>query len=501
MDTLTLLQHYWWLIISLLGALLVFLLFVQGGQGLLYDIGKTEEERNMLVNSLGRKWEFTFTTLVTFGGAFFASFPLFYSTSFGGAFYVWMAILLVFVIQAVAYEYRRKPGNVFGEKTFNVFLMINGIAGPLLLGTAVGTLFTGANFTVDRLNLANQGGAAVISQWATPWHGLEAVAEWRNVLLGLSVTLLAMTLACQYFMNNIDDEAIFRRAARRMRTFAVLFVACFVAWLLALVLADGWAVDAAGTVFIEPYKYLHNLVEMPYVAAALLIGVLRKVFIMYGLSMTSPIDGSIIDTIVPLLVLLLSVLLGMDRFTELKVAGLLLGMAGAVAVVLTGASSSHQHSHVWGNVMIMLCACATALYMVWFKALVARYRITTVLRWVYCVAAVVALPFGLKEIIHTDYAAIAGHALFPTLFVLTVPTYLPNLMLNYALKSVPATVSSIYTYLQPVLAIAISVGMGLDKLHADTVVFALVIFVGVGLVLRSYSVPPRHPDPPAAPPH
>ena len=237
------------------------------------------------------------------------------------------------------------------------------------------------------------------------------------------------------------------------------------------------------------------------IGAALLIGVLRKVFIMYGLSMTSPIDGSIIDTIVPLLVLLLSVLLGMDRFTELKVAGLLLGMAGAVAVVLTGASSSHQHSHVWGNVMIMLCACATALYMVWFKALVARYRITTVLRWVYCVAAVVALPFGLKEIIHTDYAAIAGHALFPTLFVLTVPTYLPNLMLNYALKSVPATVSSIYTYLQPVLAIAISVGMGLDKLHADTVVFALVIFVGVGLVLRSYSVPPRHPDPPAAPPH
>ena len=273
MDTITLLQHYWWLIISLLGALLVFLMFVQGGQALLYTIGRTEEERNMLVNSLGRKWEFTFTTLVTFGGAFFASFPLFYSTSFGGAFYVWMAILLCFVIQAVAYEYRRKPGNVFGERTFNAFLLVNGVLGPLLIGTAVGTFFTGAEFTVDRLNLANQGGAAVISQWATPWHGLEAVAEWRNVLLGLSVTLLAMTLACQYFMNNIDDEAIFRRAARRMRTFAVLFVACFVAWLLALVLADGWAVDAAGTVSVEPYKYLHNLVEMPYVAAALLIGV------------------------------------------------------------------------------------------------------------------------------------------------------------------------------------------------------------------------------------
>ena len=209
MDTITLLQHYWWLVISLLGALLVFLMFVQGGQALLYTIGRTEEERNMLVNSLGRKWEFTFTTLVTFGGAFFASFPLFYSTSFGGAFYVWMAILLCFVIQAVAYEYRRKPGNVFGERTFNAFLLVNGVLGPLLIGTAVGTFFTGAEFTVDRLNLANQGGAAVISQWATPWHGLEAVAEWRNVLLGLSVTLLAMTLACQYFMNNIDDEAIF----------------------------------------------------------------------------------------------------------------------------------------------------------------------------------------------------------------------------------------------------------------------------------------------------
>ena len=159
METITLLQHYWWLIISLLGALLVFLLFVQGGQGLLYCLGRTEEERNMLVNSLGRKWEFTFTTLVTFGGAFFASFPLFYSTSFGGAYYVWMTILLSFVIQPVAYQFRRKAGNVFGEKTFDVFLTINGIAGPLLLGTAVGTLFTGANFTVDRLNLANGAGS------------------------------------------------------------------------------------------------------------------------------------------------------------------------------------------------------------------------------------------------------------------------------------------------------------------------------------------------------
>ena len=237
------------------------------------------------------------------------------------------------------------------------------------------------------------------------------------------------------------------------------------------------------------------------IGAGLLIGVLRKVFIMYGLSMTSPIDGSIIDTIVPLLVLALSVLLGMDRFTRLKITGLVLGMAGAVAVVLAGASSSHAHSHLWGNMMIFLCACVTSVYMVWFKRLIAKYRITTVLRWLYCAAAVMALPFGIGPIVHADFAAIARHALFPTLFVLTVPTYIPNLMLNYALKTVQPTVSSIYTYLQPVLAIAISVGMGLDKLHADTVIFALVIFVGVGLVLRSYTVKPRQADPPAAGPH
>ena len=229
------------------------------------------------------------------------------------------------------------------------------------------------------------------------------------------------------------------------------------------------------------------------IGAALLIGVLRKVFIMYGLSMTSPIDGSIIDTIVPLLVLIVSVLLGMDHFTKLKIAGLALGMAGAVAVVLTGISAA-----LWGNILILLCACVTSLYMVWFKRLIAKYRITTVLRWLYCVAAVIALPFGLRAIVHTDYAAIAQHALFPALFVLIVPTYLPNLMLNYALKSVQPTVSSIYTYLQPVLAIAISVAMGLDKLHLDTVIFTLVIFAGVALVLKSYTA---HPDAPASRTH
>ena len=282
MDTLTLLQHYWWLIISLLGALLVFLLFVQGGQAMLYDLGRTDEERNMIVNALGRKWEFTSTTLVTFGGAFFASFPLFYSTSFGGAAYVWTAILLCFVIQAVAYEYRRKPANVFGERTYNAFLLINGLLGPLLLGMAVSTLFTGANFTVDRLNLAGTGGEAVISQWTTPWHGLEAVADIRNWLLGLAVTLLAQLLACQYLMNSIDDETIAARCRRRIAVMTPGFVGCFVGWLAALLVADGLTVDpATGAIRVEEYKYLHNLTAMPYVAAALLAGVLLVLWSIY----------------------------------------------------------------------------------------------------------------------------------------------------------------------------------------------------------------------------
>ncbi|WP_308502970.1 cytochrome d ubiquinol oxidase subunit II [uncultured Alistipes sp.] len=273
MDTLSLLQHYWWFLIALLGALLVFLMFVQGGQALLYRLGRTEEERNLIVNSLGRKWELTFTTLVTFGGAFFASFPLFYSTSFGGATYVWMAILLCFVVQAVAYEYRRKPSNVFGERTFDTFLMINGILGPILIGTAVGTLFTGADFTVDRLNLAGQGGAAVISQWTSPWHGLEALENPRNWGLGLVVVLLAMTLACQYLMNDIDDATLRERTRNYMRRFSVGFVVLFVAWLVTLLLSDGATADATGLITMEPYKYLHNLLEMPVVAALLLIGV------------------------------------------------------------------------------------------------------------------------------------------------------------------------------------------------------------------------------------
>lgn len=222
--------------------------------------------------------------------------------------------------------------------------------------------------------------------------------------------------------------------------------------------------------------------------AALLMGVLRKLFLMYGLSKTSPIDGSIIDTVVPLLVLILSVALGIDRFSHLKIVGLILGMAGAAAVVLTGASPAHARSQLWGNLLILCCAIVSALYMVRFKQLVARYRVTTLLRWLYCIAAAVMLPFGLKEIVRTDYALIGSdpRIVLALLFVLVMPTYFPNLLLNYALKYVQPTVSSIYTYLQPVLAVAVSIAMGLDRLHADTLLFAAVIFVGVGLVLRSY---------------
>lgn len=275
METYIILQHYWWFIISLLGALLVFLLFVQGGQGLLYTIGKSEEERNMIVNSLGRKWEFTFTTLVTFGGAFFASFPLFYSTSFGGAFYVWMLILFVFVIQAVAYEFRRKPSNLLGEKGYNWFLIINGVLGALLLGTAVGTLFTGANFTVDRMNLANFEGINTISQWTTPWRGLDALTDYRNLALGLAVLFLSRVLGLQYFINNIDDKAITERSRKHMLYNGVPFVIFFLIFVISLLLSKGWAVDpTTGTIWLEDYKYFINLIEMPAVLILFLGGVL-----------------------------------------------------------------------------------------------------------------------------------------------------------------------------------------------------------------------------------
>lgn len=277
------LQQYWWLIISVLGALLVFLLFVQGGQTLIYTLGKTEKERRMIVNSLGRKWELTFTTLVTFGGAFFASFPLFYSTSFGGAYYVWMLILICFVIQAVSYEYRSKPANFLGSRTFEAFLFINGALGTILLGTAVGTFFTGSEFSVDKMNITRIYSAA-ISRWETPWHGLEAALDYRNVALGLAVFFLARINGILYLMNNINDENIRKRGRKQLFYNAVPFLVVFLTFVISILLSRGFAYDpVTKDVFMQPYKYLNNLIEMPLVLVFFLAGVL---LVLYGIGRT-----------------------------------------------------------------------------------------------------------------------------------------------------------------------------------------------------------------------
>ena len=277
-STYILLQHYWWFLISLLGALLVFLLFVQGGQSLLFTIGKTEIQQKMLLNSTGRKWEFTFTTLVTFGGAFFASFPLFYSTSFGGAYWVWLLLLFCFVIQAVSYEYQAKKGNLLGKKTYQIFLILNGILAPILLGTAVGTFFNGAEFYVNKDQLTEVA-MPVISTWATPWHGLEAVLVIWNVLLGLAIFFLVRVLALLYFVNNINDDEIQKKSRKQLIIETGLFLIFFLIFLVHLLLQDGFAVNPeTKEVFMQPYKYFFNLIEMPVVLVVLLIGVVGVLF-------------------------------------------------------------------------------------------------------------------------------------------------------------------------------------------------------------------------------
>ena len=272
-ETLSLLalQQYWWMIVSLLAALLVFLMFVQGGQTLIYRLGKTDTERTLLINSLGRKWEFTFTTLVTFGGAFFASFPLFYSTSFGGAYWVWMLILISFVIQAVAYEFRSKPNNLLGSKTYEAFLFINGALGTILLGTAVATFFTGSSFYVNDHNF---------SEWISPYRGLELAfdfsryATFINLSLGLAIFFLARTVGIMYFMNNVDDDNILERCRKQIKNNGIPFLVLFVFFLVNILVREGYAVDPEnGKVFLEPYKYMMNVLDMPVVAFILLSGI------------------------------------------------------------------------------------------------------------------------------------------------------------------------------------------------------------------------------------
>ena len=276
------LQHYWWFLVSLLGALLVFLMFVQGANSMIFQLGRTAEERRMLINSTGRKWEITFTTLVTFGGAFFASFPLFYSTSFGGAYWLWMIILFSFVLQAVSYEFQNKLGNFLGPKTFQVFLVINGIIGPVLLGGAVATFFMGSNFIVDKTSIT-QMAQPVISRWANASHGLDAVLDMWNVVFGLAVFFLARVLGGLYIMNNVNDENIRSRASVQLVGNAIMFLAFFLAFLFKVVLGYGYAYDDNGTISIVDHKYLNNLIEMWYLTVIIVIGV---VLLLYGIIRT-----------------------------------------------------------------------------------------------------------------------------------------------------------------------------------------------------------------------
>lgn len=276
------LQHYWWFIIALLGGLLVFLLFVQGGNALIFLAGKDESERELIINSTGRKWELTFTTLVTFGGAFFASFPLFYSTSFGGAYWVWILILITFVLQAVSYEFQGKAGNLLGKNAFRAFLTLNGCLAPLLIGTAVGTFFTGSQFMVDKSAVLNIS-APTISRWANGWHGLEAVTEPFNVGFGLMVMLLAIALGALYMINNIDNEKLAAQLRRSLLISFTAFLLTLIFVLVQLLTMEGFAVDASGVVVMEKYKYLHNFLQMPVVFVMFLVG---AVLLVAGVALT-----------------------------------------------------------------------------------------------------------------------------------------------------------------------------------------------------------------------
>ena len=318
------LQQYWWFIISLLGALLVFLMFVQGANSLVYSLGYTEDGQRKIIESTGRKWEITFTTLVTFGGAFFASFPLFYSTSFGGAYWLWMIILFSFVIQAVSYEFQNKIGNFLGPKTFQICLIINGIVGPLLLGGAVATFFNGSNFLIDKVNITNSL-QPVISRWANASHGLDALLDPWNVVLGLAVLMLARILGMLYIKNNIEHQQIQERCTRQLPWNALLFLLFFLPFLIRLLVKDGFSTAAgagmsaaaeagmnaasAGGITIESMKYLHNLLEMPILLVILLIGVVLVLFGIFKSSRSVEYRKGIwftgIGTVLTVLVLLL----------------------------------------------------------------------------------------------------------------------------------------------------------------------------------------------------
>jgi cytochrome bd ubiquinol oxidase subunit II len=300
-STYNILQHYWFFVDALLGGLLVFLLFVQGGQTFILSLAKNNQEKALIANSLGRKWEFTFTTLVTFGGAFFASFPLFYSTSFGGAYWVWILILFAFIIQAISYEFRSKPNNFLGQKTFDVFLFLNGTLGTILLGTAVATFFTGSAFTITETK-------SVI--WDGPARGLEAALNIHNLSLGLAVFFLARINGLLYFINSISDDAFIERAKKRILPNTIAFLVTFLTFVIWLFLRDGYAVNPdTGDVFMEPFKYFNNLIQMPLVGLFFLIGVVLVLFGLFRILFTDKKNGAIwftgIGTVLTVVTLLL----------------------------------------------------------------------------------------------------------------------------------------------------------------------------------------------------
>jgi cytochrome d ubiquinol oxidase subunit II len=272
MISMVFLQHYWWLIVSILASLLVFLMFVQGGQTMIFSLPQNDAQKSMIINTLGRKWEFTFTTLVTFGGAFFASFPLFYATSFGGAYWVWIAILFSFIIQAVAYEFRSKPNNILGQKTFDIFLMLNGLLGPFLIGVAVATFFTGAMFNLNPMNQVH---------WATHWYGLEALMSIRNLSLGLAVLFLSRINGLLYLINSIDDESLCKRSVKGIIANSVPFLIFFLFFIISLLFSKGYTADPeTGTITLEQFKYMHNFIHMPVVMIIFLAGVAA---VLYGI--------------------------------------------------------------------------------------------------------------------------------------------------------------------------------------------------------------------------
>ena len=282
MFTYSFLQHYWWFLMSLIAGIFAFLLFVQGGQSMLFSLSKTADEKKLILNVLGRKWHYTFTTLVVFGGALFAAFPLFYSTSFGGAYWMWMVILFCFTLQAISYEFQSMPGNIYGKNTYKTFLLLNGVLGTFLVGTVLGTFFTGSAFTMSKGNIAGVGSVGpIISQWQTPWHGLEALFNLRNVALGLTVLFLSRTMATLYYINRLDHEVLQKRSHQFLIYNAIPFVVFFLIFVIWTFVSEGFAVNPdTGEIYMESMKYLNNLLELPILLIVFIVGVL---LVLYGI--------------------------------------------------------------------------------------------------------------------------------------------------------------------------------------------------------------------------